>query len=356
MKGIFKMKKQKTAPKRNLKNMKTTKKSSKSKKQGNLFVRWAESHRKLVTLFAIVIFSAMGTYIIVASRAATSTNINMWDKATVNYQYHYLWESGAKVTTGWTGSVSGCNRGNISDAARRAQINGINFARRINNLSPISGIFNDTNDASINTQKTALMMTANNAVSHYPTTSWRCYTAAGDATAAKSNLALATPSLLPLQAVKLFLDDPGSGNGAVGHRRWLLNPPALRFGFGMTNNASAIQVIDLATDSTANNPLWTMWPSRGYFPTPLEPGGRWSISTHNTVNLSKATVSVTHNNVAVPVTRYAVESGYGRPTLVWQMPANFEKVGNYYVTISNAYKDGAKMSPYTYPVYFFAPY
>jgi hypothetical protein len=200
------------------------------------------------------------------------------------------------------------------------------------------------------------MMDANNTLSHNPATSWRCYTNLGASTAGESNIALSSVAWTPLDAVKSMFDEPGAGNYYVGHRRWLLYPDALTFGFGMTSRAAAIKVINNNIDTANPDPLWTMWPSRGYFPNTLEPAGRWSVSTKANVNLKFATVKVTKDGAGVPIRQETVVNEPSiRSTLVWQMPAGSNS-GSYSVTITGARKDGVTQPAYTYPVYFFAPY
>jgi hypothetical protein len=235
-------------------------------------------------------------------------------------------------------------------------INAINFARTVNYLEPIHGLYSQTADNNLAAQKAALMMEANNALSHNPPTSWRCYTKLGATTASQSNIALNQVAFTPLAAVQSMFDEPGAANYYVGHRRWLLYPDANNFGFGMTARAAAIKVIGVATDTTNPDPLWTMWPSRGYFPSTLEPAGRWSVSTRDGYNLAYASVRVTKDGVAIPVVKQAVKNESPlRSTLVWQMPAN-SSTGNYSVTISGARKSGVTQAAYTYPIYFFNPY
>src|SRR3546814_12342301 len=56
-------------------------------------------------------------------------------------------------------------------------------------------------------QRAALIMSANGALSHHPTTSWKCYSSSGAAAAGKSNLALSYPSIKSGQIIDLYMDD-----------------------------------------------------------------------------------------------------------------------------------------------------
>ena len=286
--------------------------------------------------------------------ASTATAINPADKNSVNTAYKNLWASGAAVTPGWTGSNSTCSPGNITLAALKAQANALNFARQINGLGVVHAVA-ITDGNHINAQRTALIMDANGALNHNPTSTWKCYSSAGAATAAKSNISLVYPSTTPIKAIKSYLDEPGSSNTAVGHRRWLFNPSSSVFTFGLTNAASAVQVIGLPQNNTAN-PTWVEWPSNGYFPNTIEPAGRWSLSSHNdNTDFSRATVGVSYNGSALAVTKYAVHDDYAKPTIVWQMPAGIAKEGTYTVRVAGIYINGSATS-YTYTVNLFTPY
>ena len=339
-----------------MKLRKSTNKKSNSKKSSNKLVDWVRSHRLVVPIAFIIVFGGIGVWQLTGSKASTITSINNASMSDVNAEYWAKWGGNVGITSNWNGSISGCKAGSISTSAVYAQVQAVNFARRLNDLEPIQpAVLDGPNQAKA--QKAALMMAANNALSHDPPTSWKCYTSDGATAAGYSDLALAYPSIKPTQAVELYMDDKGDSNVGVGHRRWLLEPDRKVLAFGMTDTSSALTVIGLPTDSTNYDPVWVTWPSKGYFPTPIEPGGRWSASTHAGAYLSKATVTVTHNGVKQAITLYPLHTGYGRPTLVWQMPSGFPLTGKYIVTIHGAHNSaGETMADYTYGVNFFDPY
>ncbi len=122
------------------------------------------------------------------------------------------------TTSGWAGNVGNCTQGTTSAAFKQSVLDRLNSYRAFAGLPPV-GLFTDTKVS--DTQRAALMMSANNALNHSPPTNWKCYTAAGRNAAYYSNLALGAYGF---DAIDLYMDDPGTGNGAVGHRRWLLFP------------------------------------------------------------------------------------------------------------------------------------
>jgi len=167
-------------------------------------------------------------------------------------------------------------------------------------------------------------MAANGTLSHDPPSCWDCWTQAGDDAAGRSNIALSsrTPSAAGL--AERYLDDEGSGNTAVGHRRWLLRPEATTMGSGNAQGSwfgNALYVFTF-TDDNAKAPAkrFYAWPSAGWFPSPIEPGGRWSLSSSTGASFAKASVTVTGpNGASVPLTRRAVATGCADNTLVWDL-------------------------------------
>jgi uncharacterized protein YkwD len=285
--------------------------------------------------------------------ARWSGAINTRSAAAVNAAYWSQYASQQDVPIGWAGgSLSTCLAGVSSAASNQATLTALNYVRSLAGLAPV------TLNASLNAsaQAAALMMSANGTLSHSPSSGWKCYTPAGAAAAGRSNLALAYPSLTSGQIVDLYMDDPGSTNTAVGHRRWVLNPFTTQVGTGSTTTANALTVIG-PRSSARPNPRWVGWPTAGYFPNAIEPNGRWSLSSgRSNVSFAHAKVRVYHDGRRVPVHQYRVENGYAQPTLVWQMPASFSKAGAYRVVVGHIKKRGKKKPLRTaYTVNLFTP-
>ena len=258
-----------------------------------------------------------------------SHRVNTYSRAAVNSAYVKNYAAGLDLGTGFTGSESRCVVGSTSASSRGATLRAINFVRSMSGLAPVS--LNSTLNA--RSQRTALMMSAQKALSHTPSRRWRCYSAVGAANASKSNLALAYPNLTSAGLVSQYMKDSGAGNIAVGHRRWLLNPFATAMGSGSTRTANAVTVIGPKSMSRPN-PRWVSWPTGGYFPNTLEPNGRWSLSAGNRyTDFRYATVRVSRNGKPVAVRKYRVENGYAQPTLVWQMPATSVRSGSISVSV-----------------------
>ncbi len=279
--------------------------------------------------------SALGTRV----TARWSSAVDTTSKSAVNSAYWSRYAPKQTLSIDWLlGSISGCLPGITSSSTNQATLSSLNFVRSLAGLAPVT-FSSSMNSAA---QRAALIMAANQALSHNPSSSWKCWTSSGAATAAKSNLALSYPSLKAGRIIELYMDDPGSSNTAVGHRRWLLNPFTTTMGSGSTDTANAIQVLG-PTNAYRPNPRWVAWPASGYFPNTMEPNGRWSLSSgYRDVSFRYASVAVYKSDGSkVPnVRKYTPHGGYAQPTLVWQMPSTFPKSANYTVVVTGIKKSG----------------
>ena len=130
-------------------------------------------------------------------------------------------------------------------------------------------------------------------------------------------------------------------------------------GTGATNKSHALTVVGPRSSSRAN-PTYVGWPTAGFFPKPMEPAARWSLSAGNAaMSFASARVSVHRivngRSVRMPVRQHRVVRGYARPTLVWQIGAA-RPAGTYKVTVTNIRKAGtAKRYTHSYRVYLFTP-
>lgn len=293
-----------------------------------------------------------------AKTAATRTtprwsgSVDTSSRSAVDAAYRSSFAPGLTEPTGWTGSESRCVAGTQSPRSRAATLRALNFTRSLSGLSPVTF----STDLDNRSQLTALLMSANRALSHTPPSSWKCYTSAGGANAAKSNLALSYPSLTSAGLVAQYLEDAGTTNRAVGHRRWLMNPFVTTMGSGATTTANAITVMG-PTASSRPNPALVSWPTAGWFPSTLEPSGRWSVSLGDrALSFRWATVKVWRDGTLLRTVKQPVADGYAQPTLVWQMPADVSRTGTFKVEVSSI-RATATSTRYTktYTVRMFAP-
>src|SRR3982751_1361229 len=87
------------------------------------------------------------------------------------YQSTYV--AGNNVALSWTGSVAGCNPGTTNVEHQQAVIARINYFRALTGLPAVT-LLGSTETAQ--DQAAALIMSANNALSHGPPARWLCYT------------------------------------------------------------------------------------------------------------------------------------------------------------------------------------
>lgn len=282
---------------------------------------------------------------------AWSGSIDTRYRGVVNDSYKRRYAPHTNVRSGYAGL--GCLLGSTSAKSHSATLASLNYVRALAGVAPVSFSSSRMNRQTL---QAAVMMQANGRLSHDPLTSWLCYTLGGDEAAKKSNLALYYPEIGSGHAIDLYMDDRGTYNTPVGHRRWLLYPFTTVMGNGTTKNANAIMVIG-PTSSTRPNPRWVRWPTQGYFPRPLEPVGRWSLTSgYRSDSFSRSWVAMWKNGNRIYPRKYAVKNGYGMPTIVWQLPSGVERTGTFKVKVGNICRSGAGCFSTTYTTKIFAPY
>ncbi len=246
------------------------------------------------------------------------------DRDQVVELYHTMFLASENVPMGWTGSVAGCAAGTTSPAYRQAVVDRLNYYRLLAGLPANVRLFADAKATDV--QNAALMMSANNALSHSPPSSWLCYSASGANGAGNSNIALGYNG--GIDAMDGYMDDNGSGNTAVGHRRWILYPPQANIATGdvpsgSQRGANSLWVLGPfgTRPSTANG---VAWPPEGYVPWDMLPAisNRWSFS-YPSANFASAVATLTGpTGSSYSLVYEAVANGYGDNTRVFR-PTGF---------------------------------
>jgi len=296
---------------------------------------------KLVCLAACLALVLALFFVLTLSPASAGTGshvpaIDTFNRAEVATTYRSAVKNNLGLASGWTGSASDCRAGSSSDSYDAATVESINWFRRMSGLAAVTEDFSASNEA----QQTALMMHAQNNLSHYPTSAWRCHTAAGAATAAESNLTL---GVVGPRGVLGQIEDPGAGNEALGHRRWLLFPKLKSVGVANTNRASVVRVLgDFGNRNSVSN--WVSWPPPGYVPDETV-FDRWSISYagDSSADFSGASVRVLEKGRAAKVRLLPLSNGFGDPTLAWEVEGiNPQAAGDvtYTVEVTNIVLNG----------------
>ncbi len=278
--------------------------------------------------------------------------VNTNDRQAVVALYKDFYLPGFEVKMEWTGSVAAQNPGTVSPAYSQATVQRLNYFRALCGLPSVG--WNASQSAKC--QQAALMMSANNALSHEPPSSWLCYTADGAEAAGKSNLYLGVAGP---RAIDGYIDDSGVNNSAVGHRRWIFYPPLSEVGTGSVNAAGGYKTADALwvlgnTGPRPGSPKFVAWPSAGYFPRRhLPASGRWSFSVAD-ANWSSTTITMTRDGSSVGVTMEPDDIGFGDRTIVWLPenggPAGYQGPEDVWVVTVNGVKVDNATKNYSYTV------
>ncbi len=289
--------------------------------------------------------------------------INPASRETARLFYKAVYSSSDHIADGWTGNITSCSAGTVSTAFQNATLRRINWFRAMAGVPAsvtLDPVFNQK------AQQAALMMSANNSLSHSPPSTWLCYTAAGAEGASKSNLGLGH---LGAEGVSDgAMREAGSSNYPVGHRRWVLYPQTTSMGVGdvpatgsnYSGTAVWVQDGNYGAARPAVRDTFVAWPPKGYVPyTVVYP--RWSFA-YPGANFSAARVTMTENGNAIAVTQETVANGYGENAIVW-LPGSYTADTSwnkpaadtvYTVTISNVTVNG-KAQTFSYNVTVFDP-
>lgn len=236
------------------------------------------------------------------------------DRAAVVDSYRTRFQPQFTVPNGWTGSTASCHPGTNSIAYQQATEATINWYREMTGLPPI------TLDPALDAEAlaAALIMQANNTLTHYPSSDLACWTPEGADGAGSSNLALGAAGP---RSIALYIEDPGASNTPVGHRRWILYPPMATMGSGSTSWANALKVFGGPGQWGARpaGPEWVSWPPEGYVPQATT-YPRWSLARNSApgADFSAATVTMHDGAQEIPVIQHPVSNGYGDNTIVWE--------------------------------------
>ena len=170
-------------------------------------------------------------------------------------------------------------------------------------------------------------MSASDMLSHAPTSSWKCYSKEGDIGAGNSNLSLWVHSSMALTGQ---MEDNGSGNYSVGHRRWILNPFKKIYGHGSTNAAMSLWTLggynvnkELGDINLYYNDSvmdlydidFISWPPKDFVIDELA-FRRWSFSLAQG-NFEEAEIYMSCNGSKINLEIEPLNQGYGLNSIVW---------------------------------------
>ena len=233
----------------------------------------------------------------------------------------------------WSGNVASCVVGDISADGRANALRLFNMYRWFADLPAV--VTEASRDAQA--QACALMMDANNMLSHEPPSTWLCYTAEGAMGAMTSNIS----SGPGVGSVAGYMLD--SGNETThGHRRIVLSNRLGPIGLGSTGQGGASCMQNIGGTGNAGK-AWVAWPPPGPFPMQAYGSGTrtlsatgWSVQTQRSITLTSATVSVTSGGADRPMTMTQLTGTYGESNAVRLVPMGWTPAAgqSYTVTVS----------------------
>ena len=283
--------------------------------------------------------------------------IDVSNREQVRAFYNTVFQASEDVPMEWTGSYTTGDPGSTSLAYRQAVILRVNYFRAMAGV-PANIVLNEV--YSDKAERAALMMSANDALNHFPPSDWTFFTEEGAEAASSSDLFL---GVVGPDAVSGYIRDDGANNYSAGHRRWILYPPTRQMGTGdvagdgSRRPANALWVFDnLFGTRPVTREEFVAWPPPGYVPYRLI-FPRWSFSYPN-ADFSSAAVTLTRNSSDVPVTLETVMDGPGDNTLVW-LPTDQSSTApvsdsTTHVTIENVQINGV-VRQFSYDVISFDP-
>ena len=251
---------------------------------------------------------------------------------------------------GWTGDLARCIAGTTSQEYRDSVFQRMNWYRQMTGVLPLV----EDRELSKFAQIKAMMLAAEDRLSHRPTPDWACYTSIPRYTESIA-------STSGITSIDLYMRDSGSNNEAVGHRRMITDGRLELFGTGdIPGRANTLHAQYSSAQREIREPRSFMaWPSPGYIPYTVV-WGRWSF-TLPWADFSDATVVVVDDNGVVQT-----EIIHNRDSaLVWAMDGDTDSLTHvrprdgdrcYVVTISGVKIEGETQPPYEYVTCVFDPY
>ncbi len=269
--------------------------------------------------------------------------------------------------------IAACRAGRMKPAVTAQVLATLNEIRRLHRLPAVG--YSTADDSTV--MAASLVLAANEALTHEPPPSYRCYTTAALAGTRSSNLYGGASPFLGFESddnimIAWLTDVTNAVADSVGHRRWLLDPflGAVAYGrvagpstpSGRVDTAS-LRVFNSSTPSpavTSGLPAFVAYPYEDYparfFDTRalLSFGVIVSATNRNAnagVNYANATVTVRPRGgdpLAISNIRFD-NQGFGLPNNIQFNAAGLQRNTTYDVTIGNVVVSG---SPTSYSYYF----
>jgi hypothetical protein len=273
-------------------------------------------------LFCILTIAAIA----VPNSFLSAVELDMDSRWQIRDYFSVVYPYGLEYPMEWSGNYAGGASGTVSGDWLEATRVRVNFYRAIGGLAD-NVVFD--NGLNLKCQDSALMMSANNALSHFPPESWQWWTQDGYDAANNGNIAIGS---VGTDAIDGYMADTGGNNASVGHRKWILFPQTTVMGSGdvpgdqaqFLNSANTLWVIQqpIGPRPTPRDDF-IAWPPPGHVPAPLV-WSRWSLH-YPDANFTGASVTMESGGQSIPlyINHAGTGSGYPENAIVW-VPNNMD--------------------------------
>ena len=243
----------------------------------------------------------------------------------------------------WSGGVASCDPGDINSEYRQAILNRVKWFRL---MAGVDEEISLNAEFDLLAQAAALVMMANNQLSHEPDPTWTCFSDDAFTGASNSNLYL---GLTGPETINGYIEDSGEDNYLVGHRRWILYSALTEIGIGETSNSNALFVVQGKTNdkpSVREAQGFIMWPPRGFVPRNVI-FERWSI-TNPSADFSDTEIYVESGNGSFQVSSSDITVSndlYGDgPTLIFNLDSQARSGAEITITAKDVLVNGVNMT------------
>ena len=251
--------------------------------------------------------------------------------------------------------VDTCQAGALSQAAKDRALDVVNEIRALHGFTEVS--YSELYDHQV--QEAALIQGTRAWPSHFPEPSDKCYTEAGAAGSASSNIAGWAGNTDPAAHMLRWL-------ASAGHRRWLLNPFAAYMSYGQVNGAAALKVFGFDEEPT-RTPLveveYVAFPYQTCPPRVMKGDPPWSFSVIENKNsrwrntyeyFEHATIRVTRVSDGAELginNRYTTNEGAGVGNFLSWKVEYWDYDTLYEVEIANVAMQSGDRRDYVYEVF-----
>jgi hypothetical protein len=238
--------------------------------------------------------------------------------------YNKLYLSSEIDTIIWNGNTKLCQCGSLDKGIYLKAENRINFFRTVVGLPTVKINLSYNKEA----QAAALLIKANNQLTHYPSKEMKCFNQSASNGCLKSCLAFTDFNNFPKTAfITAFIDDLGADNYFVGHRKWLLYTKLVDFGYGATNSSEAVLTSTPSLSDSIPSIDYIAYPWKGFVPVNLIfPKWSFSIPENKVVDFSSTTITMTNDKgIIIKIEKLKEYKNYLDHTIVWTVTGLFSE-------------------------------